>query len=613
MVVLLEAADLGQANVSTLTIDPALTAPTFKRNGVTHAMGHAGNLRTVGGQSLFGAGDIPVGGSTTQTATALSIVANSVAINLALGDYFTLLLNAAVTSMTLVNPPAANTVRRIFLRVTRDSNGSRAFTFPAGWTAAPRSAPGLFSDFVGAANQVTDIEAWTLDGTNWQFFIEPLQQGTGTTANGFLPRFRSTADLVSSGIWTNGTNVAIGAGAFSPPESTLFVYGGLSGAHVDVRGEPNANDQAIVDLQGSDFDTQQRSLFLRYSGPNAVGTIAGFPAQNFAEITSFADNFIIRQGFNQPIRFIVDGVEAMQVTKTGIVSTLPVHAPPAELVMEWGTPGTFNNIARPDPAVYPNVEVLAIGGGGGGGSGRRGLSTENIFGGGGGGGGRGFLRSFKTASLPATFSVTVGSGGTGGAAIAVDGTNGANGVAGGNTTLTSIEGQTLVAAGGPLGSGGSTTAGAGGAAATWRNEITEFSAGGGGAGSSASGTASTATAPAPLGGGGGGGQVSGSTTARSGGASGGTLTATFWSETPAIVAGGNGANATSANNVLPGTLGQIGVGGSGGGSQNTGVGGSGGNGWRGGGGGGGGASRNGAASGAGGRGGDGYVRLRFYK
>lgn len=258
--------------------------------------------------------------------TALAIVSNSVAIDLALGDYFTLTVSANITSMTLVNPPAAGQVRQIFLRVTRDSVGSRTFTLPVSWTAAPHSAPGILTDFVAGANKVTDIHAWTLDGVNWSFFIEPRHAGTGVLGNGYIPRFSSATDLVDSPIWANSLGVAIGTNTI-PPESRLFVYGGLSGAHIDVRGEPGFNDQAIVDLQGSDFDPEARSLFLRYSGVDAFGTIAGFPAQNLAEITSAGDTFFIRNLFNVPIRFIVDGVEVFQATKTGITSALDIIAP----------------------------------------------------------------------------------------------------------------------------------------------------------------------------------------------------------------------------------------------------------------------------------------------
>lgn len=258
--------------------------------------------------------------------TALAIVSNSVAINLALGDYFTLTVSANITSMTLINPPAAGVVRRIFIRVTRDSNGARTFTLPAGWTPAPHSAPGILTDFVQGANKVTDIEAWTLNGTDWTYFIEPRNTGTGTLSNGYVPRFTNATDLTNSLLWGNSTAIGIGTTTV-PTESRLYVYGGASGAHVDVRGEPTVADQAILDLQGSDFDTEFRSLFLRYSGPNSVGTIAGLPAQNFAEITSVGDNFVIRNLLNAPIRFMVEGVEVFQVTKTGIVSTLNVTAP----------------------------------------------------------------------------------------------------------------------------------------------------------------------------------------------------------------------------------------------------------------------------------------------
>lgn len=259
-------------------------------------------------------------------ATALSIVSNSVAINLALGDYFTLTVSANITSMTLTNPPAAGVVRRIFIRVTRDSNGSRTFTLPAGWTAAPHSAPGILTDFVQGANKVTDIEAWTLDGTNWTYFIEPRHAGTGTLASGFIPRFSSATDVVSSLAWANADVFSVGSNA-PPVETRLYVFGGVSGAHVDARGDSTVNDQAVFDAQSSDFGTSFRSAYFRYCGPNAVGTIAGFPAQHFSEFASAADNFLIRSLGNVPIRFLVDGVEVFQVTKTGIVSTLDITAP----------------------------------------------------------------------------------------------------------------------------------------------------------------------------------------------------------------------------------------------------------------------------------------------
>lgn len=288
-------------------------------------------------------------------ATALSIVSNSVAINLALGDFFTLTVSANITSMTLVNPPAAGVVRRILIRVTRDSNGSRTFTLPAGWTAAPHSAPGILTDFVQGANKVTDIEAWTLNGTDWTYFIEPRLAGTGALNNGFVPRFASATDLVNSPLWANSTAAAVGSTSI-PTETRFYVYGGASGAHLDVRGEPTSADQAILDLQGSDFDPEARSLFFRYSGINAVGTIAGFAAQNLAEITSAGDTFFIRSLFNVPIRFIVDGVEVFQVTKTGIVSALNITAPN---VGGGGSADPLNLIDRPSPGT-PAADTVRL-------------------------------------------------------------------------------------------------------------------------------------------------------------------------------------------------------------------------------------------------------------
>jgi len=65
------------------------------------------------------------------------------------------------------------------------------------------------------------------------------------------------------------------------------------------------------------------------------------------------------------------------------------------------------------PAGARIIYAVMVGGGGGGGSGRRGAASSARGGGGGGGGAAVTETTWRAADLPATISVTIGSGGTG--------------------------------------------------------------------------------------------------------------------------------------------------------------------------------------------------------
>ena len=111
------------------------------------------------------------------------------------------------------------------------------------------------------------------------------------------------------------------------------------------------------------------------------------------------------------------------------------------------TSGTAATYTTPTNASALYVEVVG-GGGGGGGVDGQGSSTAAAAGSGGGGG---YVAKLIT-SPSATYTYTIGAGGTGGAA----GAN--NGVAGGTTTF-SDGGLTLTATGGALGAGMTATSG----------------------------------------------------------------------------------------------------------------------------------------------------------
>lgn len=148
------------------------------------------------------------------------------------------------------------------------------------------------------------------------------------------------------------------------------------------------------------------------------------------------------------------------------------------------------------------VQIVCIGGGGGGGSGHS--HTSGNKGGGGGGGGGGISEVlYRAVALPASMTVTIGSGGSGGAGVS--GNNDGNDGTAGVTTSVSASGTTYAqAAGGYGGLKGTSSGGAGGAAQN--DAMALWLGGGGGAGGSSGATGTTASNSqgAPGGGGGGG-------------------------------------------------------------------------------------------------------------
>lgn len=282
------------------------------------------------------------------------------------------------------------------------------------------------------------------------------------------------------------------------------------------------------------------------------------------------------------------------------------------LLTEFIASGTFTKSQN-----SKRVVMFGIGAGGGGGSGRQGAAGENRFGGGGAGGGATVWRQFAASELPATITVTIGTGGTGGAAQASTSTNGNAGTIGGDTTI----GAYLTAKGGLGGSGGTTTAGTAGVGGPIGTCVPPYGpfalsgANGAGGGTNAGGNSASAGFANTGGaaGAGGGGISSGNTSATTTGAGGGIYNngALVSGATASAVTRPDGATYSCKSlfwsSSLLTTYGP-GTGPSGGypGSASSGAGGFGGTGA---GGGGGAATLNGTASGRGGDGGNGYVAI----
>lgn len=297
-----------------------------------------------------------------------------------------------------------------------------------------------------------------------------------------------------------------------------------------------------------------------------------------------------------------------------LVSGAWVVAPPANVLREYTTGGTWN---KPTSPSFRGVWVFAAGAGGAGGAGN--VNVTNVTGGGGGGGGSISRLWIPAASLGLTETYAIGAG-------AVSVATG-NGGAGGATLF----GAHVEAKGGGGGTGGSTSAasvaaGAGGDAALNTPVVngSSISGGRGGTGARANATATDvpagiisganlvgSSAAAPGGGGGCGvsagvqqagkaGGAAWSTTQTSGGAAG----------TAGGGSGGSGVSDIYINpflGLIASTIG-IGTGGGGGGGITTGTAGNGGTGGRAAGGGGGGGTGSGTR-GASGAGGDGFIIL----
>lgn len=168
---------------------------------------------------------------------------------------------------------------------------------------------------------------------------------------------------------------------------------------------------------------------------------------------------------------------------------------------------TTNNIVSVWELLKPSlVRVVAVGGGGAGATGRSSSST----GGNGGGGGGGFVELVSNVWQAATYTVTVGAGGTAGIDVSVP----ANGCNGGDSTIVNTNGTILVQAlgggggaadgnaGNAGGSGGGGSTGASGGVATQTNSTYTVSTNGLG---HAGGAVDAAAKGAGAGGGGAGG------------------------------------------------------------------------------------------------------------
>ena len=103
--------------------------------------------------------------------------------------------------------------------------------------------------------------------------------------------------------------------------SKLFVYGGANGANIDVMGKPSVGaDQAVIELEGSDYQTNFDSSALQFNGPNSVGTTMGFSNVNLGILRFQGNsNSLIYTDNTSPLIFATKFAERMRINSTGNV------------------------------------------------------------------------------------------------------------------------------------------------------------------------------------------------------------------------------------------------------------------------------------------------------
>lgn len=162
--------------------------------------------------------------------------------------------------------------------------------------------------------------------------------GTTRTITGFTDATHITVTptgTVGSQAYTinaNGLNVDSQGNLYLGVQSTsqgsrMYIYGGSSGANIDVRGDANISDQAVIELEGSDYDSNPNSIYMYYGGPNAIGTTFGVTSVRTAAIVfNEASNALIGTTNTTPLRFYTNFTEVMRILSggnVGIANTSP--------------------------------------------------------------------------------------------------------------------------------------------------------------------------------------------------------------------------------------------------------------------------------------------------
>jgi hypothetical protein len=147
-----------------------------------------------------------------------------------------------------------------------------------------------------------------------------IRAGGGGQFNAGLDFYDVNGNRSALTIGKNG-NMSLGTTTVYT-NSRVFVYGGPTGANIDVRGDSAivGGDQATIELEGDDYDTLPNSALLQYYGSKALGTTMGFPNKRLGVVSfSNANVGIIRTAGGSPSPLVLgtDDRERMRIDGNG--------------------------------------------------------------------------------------------------------------------------------------------------------------------------------------------------------------------------------------------------------------------------------------------------------
>jgi len=103
----------------------------------------------------------------------------------------------------------------------------------------------------------------------------------------------------------------------SANQSRFYVFGGANGANQDIQGDGTAGaaaDQATIELESSDYQTNVNSVYLQYKGVNATGTTMGFANANLGRLFwGNAATALVYTSNTTPIVFGTNSLERMRL------------------------------------------------------------------------------------------------------------------------------------------------------------------------------------------------------------------------------------------------------------------------------------------------------------
>lgn len=148
---------------------------------------------------------------------------------------------------------------------------------------------------------------------------EVAQSGTVGSQTFYVHR---SALFVDAATGVSPSNVVTFGTTDIPSGTRFYVFGGTNGANLDVRGwAGGSTDQAIIELEGNDYDSAAKSIAMQYQGSTATGTTFGITNANLGQLRNYGDNFLIYNAQNVPIKFGVNSTLNFQLTDS-IISPL---------------------------------------------------------------------------------------------------------------------------------------------------------------------------------------------------------------------------------------------------------------------------------------------------